>query len=101
VSIFNHDLLVNDEDPEWAKTAYPDVAEFLDWPELRDVFKPIDQQAGARKRSSRLAGIAAVIFGVIALWLAASEPLLKTYPVGGCDEIILARSLEYACFKTA
>lgn len=90
MSVFNHDLLLNKGDVEGAEQAYPHVAEFLDWPELRKAFKPIDLAADASKRASRRAGIVGVICGVVGLWLAASEPLFKTRPMGWGDEIVLA-----------
>src|SRR5690606_37927416 len=68
---FNHDLLLNETDVAEARKDFPNNVFALHNPALKDVFRPIDQRAGAAKRKSRQWGVLAVGLATLALMLAA------------------------------
>ncbi|HNR76028.1 MAG TPA: hypothetical protein PKM48_02790 [Parvularculaceae bacterium] len=76
---FNHDLLLNETDVAEARKDFPNIVFALHNPALKDVFRPIDQRAGAAKRKSRQWGVLAVGLATLALMLAAGEVLYHDY----------------------
>ncbi|HVY83863.1 MAG TPA: hypothetical protein VG943_01915 [Caulobacterales bacterium] len=77
---FNTDLLTDEGDRAMAAKAYPHVFFALDFPELRDVFLPIDAHANATKSHSRRLGVTAVCLVALALVTAAATPLHHQAP---------------------
>jgi hypothetical protein len=89
--IFNHDLLMNPGDVEKARALYPEIAEFLDWPELRASFARHDAAAKAGKQRYLRRGAWAVALGVLALSIAACEPRLHAlHEISGADTALSA-----------
>lgn len=93
--MFNFDILLNDGDVERCRKLYPEVADFLDWPRLRQVFAPRSLEADRQRRVSHRRGVRAVALGVAALSLAAVEPQLEAYhpPAFILPAIVIALSL--------
>jgi hypothetical protein len=71
---FNTDLLVNPGDLDSARRAFPRMAHVLDHPALQDAFQRFDRPAKAAKRRGRIAGLAAIALGILALAIAAASP---------------------------
>jgi hypothetical protein len=72
--IFNTDLLVNADDREAARRAFPRLTHVLDHPELRRELSRFDRPANAAKRRGRVAGLLAIGLGMTALLIAAGQP---------------------------
>jgi hypothetical protein len=73
---FNDDLLLSEVDRDLAARIFPELVQFLDFPELRAVFSAHDQPANTLKKKRRASGVSAIAMGVLALVGAASAPLL-------------------------
>jgi hypothetical protein len=58
---FNDEFLFTETDRANAQELYGKIYPALDHPELRAVFAPIDEEANAAKRRSRISGFAAVV----------------------------------------
>lgn len=79
---FNDDLLLEEHDRKLIARKYPTVLHVLDHPELRQLFLQYDEPANRAKRNGRIAGLAAIAFGFMALAIAALEYPM-THPAGG------------------
>ena len=64
---FNDDLLLADVDRKEVARSFPTCMHVLDFPELRQVFDGYDLSANRWKKNLRLAGLATIALGVIAL----------------------------------
>ncbi|MBL3706139.1 hypothetical protein GI582_26060 [Sulfitobacter sp. BDSS02] len=65
----NSDLAVNEEDEVYLRSQYPNIAEHLVWPELRDAFKAHETSALLLKKSSRHSSFGAIAFVTASLTL--------------------------------
>jgi hypothetical protein len=82
---FNNDLLLEEHDRKLAARKYPTILHVLDHPELRQLFLQYDEPANRAKRNGRIAGLAAIAFGFMALAIAALEYPMTHQPDGRYD----------------
>jgi RsiW-degrading membrane proteinase PrsW (M82 family) len=78
---FNTDLLLDADDREEAKRAYPDIFFALDNAPLRDAFLPFDRRANLSKARSRRWGVISIFLAAGALMLAGAETLYHDLPL--------------------
>lgn len=74
--VFNHDLLVTQEDQQRAAVLFPSLTWLLAFPRLLDWFVRSDLVANRAKRRSRRWGFVAVAMVLVALLIASAESVL-------------------------
>ncbi|MEQ1839244.1 MAG: hypothetical protein ABL994_02445 [Verrucomicrobiales bacterium] len=72
---YNDDLLITEEARKQAGRDFPTIFPFLDFPALRKEFLAADKPANRSKRVSHVAGFWALVLGLVALSVAATEPV--------------------------
>src|SRR5438105_6124263 len=72
---YNDDLLLKESVRVEAKAEFPLIFHLLDFPQLREVFAPLDERANRAKRRSHNAGFTAVVLATMSLIGLAAEPL--------------------------
>ena len=90
---FNDDLLLSDVDRKEVARSFPTCMHVLDFPELRQVFDGYDLSANRWKKNLRLAGLATIALGVIALLGASTEPLYDKLPPVFSDAIVVVSAI--------
>jgi hypothetical protein len=89
---FNTDLLINPRDLEASRKAFPHIEHVLEHVDLQREFNRVDQPANAAKTRSRIAGLLAIGFGMVALFTAAASPSERWQGIlaAGCGLISVA-----------
>src|SRR6266700_1009081 len=78
---FNTDLLINPGDFGTAQRVFPHVVHVLDHAGLREAFLRFNRPANAAKRKGRIAGLAAIALGIVALLIAAASPNARAWGI--------------------
>jgi hypothetical protein len=73
--VFNDDLLMNDEDLEFAKSQFPEIIHVLDYPRLRGKFAEYEKEANQARDRVRQLGFTTVGSALLALIAVATKPL--------------------------
>jgi hypothetical protein len=77
---FNDDLLLSEQDRDYATALFPALIHVLDDPDLRELFKVYDEPAKRAKRIRRRCGLIVILLAVLALFGASAEPLYIGIP---------------------
>jgi hypothetical protein len=73
--IFNDDLLMNDQDLEYARSQFPEILHILDYPRMRAKFAEYENEANVARDRVRGLGFTAVFSALLALVAIATQPL--------------------------
>ncbi len=85
--VFNDDLLMGENDPQFAKEQFPNITHVLDHPSLRDEFAKHDMAANEARERVRLFGFTTIVASAVALAALATQPL---WPHAACARWIAA-----------
>src|SRR5713101_5683060 len=73
--VFNDDLLMNDQDLEYARSQFPEIIHILDYPRLRAKFAEYERDANVARDWVRRLGFTAVVSALLSLIAVATQPV--------------------------